>query len=162
MAAYWSVLYWQEMAATYQATALFHAVWADDDEPKVLKLAHNKPQGAVEEILAEHIAQCASRLRRVVRTEASIFNDGQQDAEQDHRTFLFSANTRTTVGMGDVFNKVETHKSLITNISKYEAHLERSLYRALRELQRLQLTRSGARIPAPIAIDVQFAGGLNE
>ncbi len=39
MAAFWSVLYWQEMAATYQATALLHAARADDDEPKVLKLA---------------------------------------------------------------------------------------------------------------------------
>ena len=121
-----------------------------------------QPQGELEKLLAERISQVSWRLRRVVRTAASIFNDGQQDAEQEQSAFLFSANTRTTVGMGDVFNKVETHKNLITNISKYEAHLERSLYRALHELQRLQLTRSGARILPPIAIDVQFAGGSNE
>ena len=42
----------------------------------------------------------------------------------------------------------------LDKISRYEGHLERSLYRTLRELQRLQAARSGT-MP-PIAIDVDI------
>lgn len=43
-------------------------------------------------------------------------------------------------------------------LARYEAHLERSLYRALHELQRLQAARGGTPIPPPIAVDVTIAG----
>jgi hypothetical protein len=43
-------------------------------------------------------------------------------------------------------------------ISRYESHIERGLYRALHELQRLQATRVGF-ISAPLAVDVNLSGG---
>jgi hypothetical protein len=46
----------------------------------------------------------------------------------------------------------------LTKISRYEAHLERCLYRALHELQRLQAARVGLIAP-PLAVDVTLAGG---
>lgn len=39
-------------------------------------------------------------------------------------------------------------------ISRYEAHLDRSLYKALHELQRLQAMRLGREAPLPVAVDV--------
>lgn len=48
----------------------------------------------------------------------------------------------------------------LDKISRYEAHLERCLYRALHELQRLQAVRSGT-IP-PIAIDVNVTSATAE
>ena len=39
-------------------------------------------------------------------------------------------------------------------ILRYEAHLDRSLYKALHELQRLQAMRLGREAPLPVAIDV--------
>jgi len=44
-------------------------------------------------------------------------------------------------------------------IARYESHLERSLYRSLHELQRLQAARSGGTFPIPVAVDVDVSGG---
>jgi hypothetical protein len=51
---------------------------------------------------------------------------------------------RTFVGDADVFSKLH----------RYETGLERSLFNALHELQRLQATRDGEDVPLPVAIDV--------
>jgi len=40
---------------------------------------------------------------------------------------------------------------------RYEAMLERSIYKALHELQRIQAARAGEKPPAPIAIDVDIS-----
>ena len=45
----------------------------------------------------------------------------------------------------------------LDKITRYEAHLERCLYRALHELQRLQAMRVGL-ISPPIAVDVNVTG----
>ena len=43
---------------------------------------------------------------------------------------------------------------VIGKLHRYEAHIERGLYRALHELQRLQATRQGQAVPAPMALDI--------
>ena len=42
----------------------------------------------------------------------------------------------------------------LAKVQRYEAGLERSLYRALHELQRLQAARQGQHVPPPAAVDV--------
>jgi hypothetical protein len=42
-------------------------------------------------------------------------------------------------------------------LARYEAHLERSLYRALHELQRQQAARGGSPLLPPVAVDVIIA-----
>jgi hypothetical protein len=42
-------------------------------------------------------------------------------------------------------------------IQRYEAHLERSLYRALHELQRMQGVRRGQPVPPPLVLDVDVS-----
>jgi len=42
-------------------------------------------------------------------------------------------------------------------LSRYEVTLERSLYKALHELQRLQAARDGQAVPLPEAIDVEVS-----
>lgn len=44
------------------------------------------------------------------------------------------------------------------NFFRYEIMLERSIYKALHELQRIQATRMGEKPPAPIAIDIDVLG----
>lgn len=41
---------------------------------------------------------------------------------------------------------------------RYEIMLERSIYKALHELQRLQAFRNGEKIPLPVAIDIDING----
>jgi hypothetical protein len=45
----------------------------------------------------------------------------------------------------------------LDKIGRYEGHIERCLYRALHELQRLQAARDGL-IPPPLAVDVNLTG----
>ena len=45
----------------------------------------------------------------------------------------------------------------LEKVGRYETHLERSFYKALHELQRLQAARSGQAVAAPIAVDVDLA-----
>jgi len=44
-------------------------------------------------------------------------------------------------------------------VMRYETHLSRQLHRDLHELQRLQGSRQGKPVAAPIAIDVEVASG---
>ena len=51
-------------------------------------------------------------------------------------------------------------------LSRYEVTLERSLYKALHELQRLQAARDGQAVPLPVVVDVDVSvsdgrGGRN-
>ncbi len=74
-----------------------------------------------------------------VAVEAALF-DGE-DAPQD----AFAHYGREKMGV----------------LSRYETTLERSLYKALHELQRLQAARDGGFVPAPAVADVEvsFSGG---
>jgi hypothetical protein len=42
-------------------------------------------------------------------------------------------------------------------LSRYETTLERSFYKALHELQRLQAARDGQAVPLPEAVDVEVS-----
>jgi len=42
-------------------------------------------------------------------------------------------------------------------LSRYEVTLERSLYKALHELQRLQAARDGQAVPLPVVVDVSVS-----
>lgn len=46
-------------------------------------------------------------------------------------------------------------------VVRYEAHLNRQLHRDLHELQRLQATRQGKPVVAPVAIDVDVSNGAH-
>lgn len=46
----------------------------------------------------------------------------------------------------------------LDRINRYETSLERSLYRTLHELQRMQAARQGQVVPAPVAVDVDLSG----
>jgi hypothetical protein len=70
------------------------------------------------------------------------------------------------VGRGQrwkVFLKRETHRRMLLEpdvldkVNRYETNLERSLFRNLHEIQRLQAARLGAAISPPAAIDVDLA-----
>ena len=84
------------------------------------------PVGELELLLVDRIVSTAWRLRRLVSVEAMLF-----DKEQtlDH---AFNHYGREKMGV----------------LSRYEVTLERSLYKALHELQRLQAARDGQAVPS--------------
>ncbi len=47
----------------------------------------------------------------------------------------------------------------LDKVQRYETSIERSLYKALHELQRLQAARQDGGVAAPVAVDVMVDGG---
>jgi hypothetical protein len=99
------------------------------------------PVGELELLLADRVVSTAWRLRRLVSVETMLF-----DREEEPNA-AFNSYGREKMGV----------------LSRYEATLERSLYKALHELQRLQAARAGQPVPLPEAVDVDVSiSGPNE
>lgn len=96
------------------------------------------PQGAVEELLVDKIVNVVWRLRRLTKIEGELLTED---------TFVFG---ETSLSQG--FKGSNGHS--IQVLSRYESTLERSFYRAMHELQRVQGMRLGQHVLAPVAIDV--------
>ncbi len=60
--------------------------------------------------------------------------------------------------LGAAFRSDAIHAGAISKLSRYEAAIERSLYRALHELQRVQAARQDGQSPPSIAVDVTVDG----
>ena len=56
--------------------------------------------------------------------------------------------------MGLTFVEDARSENAFSKLSRYEVGIERSLYRALHELQRLQTGRKSSEVSAPVVIDV--------
>ena len=57
-------------------------------------------------------------------------------------------------GIGGAFMQDASRTEAFAKLSRYEALIERGLYKALHELQRLQAARAGVPVPPPEAADV--------
>jgi hypothetical protein len=104
------------------------------------------PAGPLEAALVERMVGALWRLWRVQAAEVGMFDIGRDfdtyatsDAEYAGRAFATSRDTFAV-------------------LSRYEVALERSLFGALHELQRLQAARAGVDVPAPLAVDVELNG----
>jgi len=99
------------------------------------------PVGELELLLVDRIVSTAWRLRRLIGVETMLYD---REAKPDH-----------------AFNNYGREKMSV--LSRYEVTLDRSLYKALHELQRLQATRDGQAVPLPQAVDVDVSvSGPNE
>ncbi len=63
-----------------------------------------------------------------------------------------------SLALGVAFKQDAKYAGAISKLSRYEAAIERSLYRALHELQRVQAARQDGHAPASIAVDVTVDG----
>ncbi len=90
------------------------------------------PQGELEIMLVDRIAAFTWKLRRVAKLEVDGLNDCWDEFGFYHRYYYQSWPT----------------------FSRYEITIERQLYKAIDQLERMQRTRRGEQIPAPLAIDV--------
>jgi hypothetical protein len=53
-------------------------------------------------------------------------------------------------------------RKMLEKLSRYETTLERSLFKALHELERRQAARDGQTVPLPVAVDVNLSGPAQE
>jgi hypothetical protein len=99
------------------------------------------PVGELELLLADRIVSCGWRLRRLLRVESRLFKEDGAQLEQ-----AFSSYGREKMAV----------------LSRYEATIERSLYKALHELQRLQAARQGNTVSPPEVVDVDVSIAAQE
>lgn len=95
------------------------------------------PQGALEEFLVDKIINAAWRLRRLTKIESELLEEKDYYGEES--------------SISQVFH--QDNCPLLT-FSRYESAMERSLYRALHELQRTQTVRLDRTRSAPISIEL--------
>jgi hypothetical protein len=68
-----------------------------------------------------------------------------------------------TATLGRTFIRDADQTNAFSKLSRYETAIERSLYRALHELQRLQAARHAeGEVPPPVAVDVDVSGVSSE
>lgn len=89
--------------------------------------------------------------------------------EQKHQEALSKAQEMKaeqdaeTATLGRTFIRDADHSNAFSKLSRYETAMERSLYRALHELQRLQAARhTEGHVPPPVALDVDVSGVSGE
>ena len=71
----------------------------------------------------------------------------------------YNALTKKVAGLlAKVFQK-QNETDTFGKLIRYEAHIERGIYKALHELQRLQSFRTGQDVPLPAALDVTVSTG---
>ncbi len=115
-----------------------------------------KPMGELEQLLADRVIAAAWRLRRVAQIEVDVLDRSMNDVGLPE----LLAQVRVRVDVGVAFLKDANGPECLGKLSRYETALERALYKALHELQRLQAIRAGEPVSAPVAVDVTVDGGF--
>jgi hypothetical protein len=90
----------------------------------------------------------------------TIITDEQKHREAtDKARSLESVRDSETATLGQSFIRDANKANAFSKLSRYETTIERSLYKALHELQRLQAARgAGSNVPPPAAVDVDISG----
>jgi hypothetical protein len=100
-----------------------------------------KPLGEMETILVERIVSSTWRLRRALRAE---------------KTYSTLRHCRDNDDREEVIVTGDNHYSSWQNYSRYETALERQIYKALHELERLQKARKSEDSSEPLAVDIDL------
>ena len=113
-------------------------------------------------ILADRASRQAGTYERSALTAFSEAPEppGITDPEKHQRAVADAEQMRArcnepTATIGLTFIRAA---SAFTTLSRYEAAIDRSYYRTLHELQRLQHARLGGHVPPPLALDVTVSG----
>lgn len=136
------------------------------------------PEGALETILVDRITSITWRLRRAGRIETGILaqlrysmhyemlvaRKNATQSENEYQKWLDSAEDSLKIQIEDAIQSMSDLPELgrifidcadsISTLNRYETGLERSLFKALHEFQRIQAARKGTGLPAPVAVDV--------
>jgi hypothetical protein len=89
----------------------------------------------------------------------TIITDEQKHQEAtDKARKLESIRDAETATLGQTFVRDANKANAFSKLSRYETTIERSLYKALHELQRLQAARRAeGNVPPPVAVDVEVS-----
>ena len=128
-----------------------------------------KPGGFLELALVDRMAGLIWRMRRAVKYESGLLTlegrASKRDTYPDWNPFskdsgLSEEETERVLdllSMGKVFRGNSSGENALKRLHRYETSLERSFFRNLHELQRLQKQRNGENVDAPAVLDVDIS-----
>lgn len=142
----------EEGKAVSKYNALKHGILSQEillegeDEDSLIELGKKlrvelKPETEIELLLVDRIMANTWRLKRALRGEKEMI---EHDTEGEKN---FGAALSYDFANYDSYGK----------FTRYENSLERGIYRALHELQRIQAAREGEKPLVPIAVDVDIS-----
>ena len=120
------------------------------------------PVGNVEALYAEWFIAHAWRLRRVGRMEAEVVASELErwralgHVEQDEEKLPGAGAADLTPAR--LAAKVLQETNTYAKLGRYEAQIQRGLYRAYHQLERLQAARRGREVASPVVVEVDVNG----
>jgi hypothetical protein len=138
-----------------------------EDEAALRKLGDRlrtelQPVGELENMLVDRIISAHWRLRRLGRVEDGIFTYKYYGTLSDSLEMEGMQEANTTM-LGNAFVTDANEGNAFSKLSRYETAIERSLFKSLHELQRLQAARQAeSTLPPPVAVDVEVSGVSRE
>ena len=126
-----------------------------EDEKSLVELGKRmrseiKPVGEMEIILPDRIVANVWRLRRFLEVERKVMELKREKELSSSFNITYSSKEKIErQGAREMIVNEDTEILL-----RYEAAIERGIYKALHELQRIQSARLGEKPPAPFVIDV--------
>ena len=111
------------------------------------------PVGELELLMTERIIAAAWQLRRLIRVETEMMTEDLNQKTplwQLHHVFADNDDKQHTLGA--VFARKHAKIDTYDKLRRYEAYTEASLFRALHELQKIQLARKQNTLPFPTPI----------
>src|SRR5262249_30392303 len=116
---------------------------------EALRLTHLDGDESTMDELSLKIERMPAHSRSVKRQQALA-----RQARATEQEMVRQAEGATPMLGKDFIREV----SALLALSRYATGIERSLYRAVHELERLQRARQGEHVPAPVAVDVTMTG----
>ena len=123
----------------------------DEKQEELLELekkvrAELKPANEMELLLVDRISANIWRLKRAMKVESEMI--------EDDRKPMFGDREKT---LGEAFSYDFVNSDTYGKFTRYETSIERGIYKALHELQRLQAQRNGQTVPLPVAVDLEIS-----
>jgi hypothetical protein len=117
----------------------------------------------------EHHEELAERAEREAREyeeadegffgpEIVVTNKAKHAEAMSRARRIRSEQEDEAVALGRTFARDADGANAFSKLSRYETARDRQLYKALHELERLQVARSGGNVPAPHVVDVDVSG----
>lgn len=135
---------------------------AHEDENSLVELGKRlrhqlAPVGELEIMLVDRVISAAWRLRRILRIEKEMMDHELSDKEKSRLSFSRKMR-QEPVTLWEALESDFQYRDSLFKFMRYETHIERGLYKALHELQRLQAARTGKAVPPPRVVDVDISG----
>jgi len=122
-----------------------------EDEKSLIELGKKvrmnlKPETELELLLVDRIIANTWRLKRALR--------GEKEMIEHHIDDVYGSDKNFGAALSSDFANYDSYGKF----TRYETSLERGIYKALHELQRIQSARAGEKPPIPLAVDVDVSG----